>query len=158
MKRQHTIFALWWALCGFHKKRVGRRYTKLEFLHPVGSTGPILHFGTSGVSNVDTLFFILWWERCEFDKKTCRDTLHQTCVFAYGGICGSHSAFRCIRGMKRQHTILHARLGSVRLDKKSPGTPCAVVVFLHPVGYAGHAVHFGASGVRNGNALLFTSG
>jgi hypothetical protein len=57
MKRQHTIFVLWWALCCFHKKRVGRRYTELEFLHPVGSTGPILHFGTSGVSNIDALFF-----------------------------------------------------------------------------------------------------
>jgi hypothetical protein len=34
-------------------------------------------------------------------QKTHRDTLRGTCVFAYGGIRGSRSAFRCIRGVQR---------------------------------------------------------
>jgi hypothetical protein len=42
------FFIIGWAWCGFHKKRVGRRYSKLVFLHPVGSIGHVAHFGASG--------------------------------------------------------------------------------------------------------------
>jgi hypothetical protein len=35
------------AWCGFHSKRAGTHYAKLLFLHPVGSTGDIVHFGAS---------------------------------------------------------------------------------------------------------------
>jgi hypothetical protein len=60
---------LWWARCGFDKKRVRTHYAELLFLHPVGSTGPKLHSGASGVSNVDALIFMLRWDWYEFDKK-----------------------------------------------------------------------------------------
>jgi hypothetical protein len=33
---------------GFHKKRVGTRYANLEFSHPMGSAGHIVHYGASG--------------------------------------------------------------------------------------------------------------
>jgi hypothetical protein len=33
---------------GFHKKHVGTRYAKLVFLHPVESSGHVVHFGASG--------------------------------------------------------------------------------------------------------------
>jgi hypothetical protein len=42
--------------------------------------------------------------------------------------------------------------------KNSIGTSYVELMFLHPVGSAGHVVHFGASGSRNVNALFFMLG
>jgi hypothetical protein len=56
-----------WAWCGFHKKRAGRRYG--VFLHLMGSTGHVVHSGTSVTRNINTLFVMLGWDRYEFDKK-----------------------------------------------------------------------------------------
>jgi hypothetical protein len=38
--------------------RTGKHYVELVFLHPVGSTGHVVHSGSYGVSNVDALFFM----------------------------------------------------------------------------------------------------
>jgi hypothetical protein len=40
-------------------------------------------------------------------------------------------------------------------QKKHTRTRYAELVFLHPVGYAGHVVHYSAFGLRNINALFF---
>jgi hypothetical protein len=40
-------------------------------------------------------------------------------------------------------------------DKKHVGTHYAKLVFLHPLGSAGHVVHSGVSGARNIDTLLF---
>jgi hypothetical protein len=81
--------------------------------------------------------------------------LHQTCVFASGGICRSRSAFRCIRGAKRRHAILHAWVGLVRILENRNGSCYAELMFLHPVGSTGHVVHCGAYGAQNVDAPFF---
>jgi hypothetical protein len=88
------FFMLQWDRYGFDKKRFRTHYAELVFLHPLGSVGHVVHSGASEARNVDTLFFMLGWDRYRIHKKLHWDTLRRTFVFASGGICGSHSAFR----------------------------------------------------------------
>jgi hypothetical protein len=57
------------ARCDFHKKHTGTLYAELVLLHPVGSVGHVVCFGTSEVRNVDALFFMLIWDSERFHKK-----------------------------------------------------------------------------------------
>jgi hypothetical protein len=57
MKCRRTIFHALVALCGFHKKRGGTHFTEHVFLHPVGYSGHVVHFGAYGARNVDAQFF-----------------------------------------------------------------------------------------------------
>jgi hypothetical protein len=43
----------------FIKKRARTRYAEVMFLQQVESVGHIVHFGASGVQNVDVPFFML---------------------------------------------------------------------------------------------------
>jgi hypothetical protein len=107
------FFMLGRARCGFHKKCVGTRYTKLLFLHQVGSTGHIVQSDASRPRNIDTLFFMLLWAQWSFPKKH-DDKLRRTCVFASGGICGSPSVFRSMWAGEHRPTIFHAQVGPVQ--------------------------------------------
>jgi hypothetical protein len=48
-------------------------------------------------------------------------------------------------------------MGRHGYNKKRAGTRYAELVFLHPMGSAGHVVHSSASGVQNVNALFSCS-
>jgi hypothetical protein len=139
------------------KKCTRTHYVKLVFLHPVGSTGHVVHSGASRVQNIDTLFFMLEWAGAASVKSASGHVAPNLC-FCIRWDQRSRSAFWCVRGMTRRCTIFHARVGPVRFPKKRAGTRYAKLVFLLPVGYAGHVVYTGASGARNVNALFFMFG
>jgi hypothetical protein len=93
------VFMLGWDQYGFHKKRTWTPYAELVFLHPVGYTVHVVHTDASRVGNVNALFFTLMCARCGFRKNAPRHfTLNL--FFTSGGICGSRSAFLCVRGAK----------------------------------------------------------
>jgi hypothetical protein len=48
-----------WYWYGFHIKHARTHYALLVFLHPVGSTGHVVHSGASGLQNIDAIFFML---------------------------------------------------------------------------------------------------
>jgi hypothetical protein len=47
-------------------------------------------------------------------QKARQDMLRRNGIFAFGGICWSRRAFRCIRGVKRRCTIFHAQVGPLQ--------------------------------------------
>jgi hypothetical protein len=53
----------------FIKSALGHVMQNSCFLHPVGSTGHVVHSSASGAQNVIALFFMLRWDHYEFDKK-----------------------------------------------------------------------------------------
>jgi hypothetical protein len=138
-KHRHTIFQAWVGPVWIPRKAQRTRYAKQMFLHPVGSVGHVVHCVVSGTQNIDALFFMLLWDRYGFhekhdgthyakhvffhpvrirEKARC-GTLHRTCVFASSGIYMSRSASRCVRGVKRRHTIFHAQVVPVRIPQKA---------------------------------------
>jgi hypothetical protein len=108
---------LGWDRCGVHKKHAGTRYAELVFLLPMGSVEHVVHSICLGAKPRCTIFHaqvVLM----RFPQKPHRERLRRTCVFASGGICGSHSVCQCFHGAKRRCTTFHARVGPVRITQK----------------------------------------
>jgi hypothetical protein len=71
-----------WNRYGYDKTRVESRYAELLILHPVGSSGHVVHFGMYGARIIDALFFMLGGDRYGFDKKRVR-TRYAELVFLH---------------------------------------------------------------------------
>jgi hypothetical protein len=91
-------------------------------------------------------------------QKECRDTLHRTYVFTFGGIYGLRSAFWCVQGVKCRRSIFMTGWAQFGSHKKRTGTRYAKLVFLHLVGSTGHVVCSVASGAQNIDALFLMLG
>jgi hypothetical protein len=69
----NTLFFIpGWAQHRSNKKCAGTRYTELVFLHPVGSTGHIVHFGAFGVQNSTHYFSFSGGPGADPHKKRVR--------------------------------------------------------------------------------------
>jgi hypothetical protein len=89
------FFMLRWDRYGNDKKGTGTHYVKLMFLHSVGTVVHIVHSGGSEASNGDALFL----GSVGTDTNSIKNApghVMPNYHFASGGICGSHSAFRCV--------------------------------------------------------------
>jgi hypothetical protein len=106
------FFMFGWDRFGFSNKRDGTCYAELVFWHPMVSAGHVVHFGAFGCETS-------MLGPVQIHQKDDRDMLRQTCVLVSVGICGSRIAFQSVRGMKHRRTILHTRLGPVRIPQKA---------------------------------------
>jgi hypothetical protein len=116
-------------------------------LHPVGSTGHVVHFSASGPRNVDKLFVILRWERYGFYKKRV-ETHYAKLEFLHPvGSAGHvvHSGPPRPQNVKALFFMLEwDRYGYY---KKRVGTRYAELVLLSSVGSVGHVVRSSVSGL-----------
>jgi hypothetical protein len=85
----------------------------------------------------------------------CRDTLCRTCVFASGGLCGSHSAFRCVRATKCRCTICHDGVGPVWIPQQACRDTLHRTCVFQSSGITGHVVHSCVFGAQKVDALFF---
>jgi hypothetical protein len=109
---------LTWAFYGSDEKCARAQYAELVFLHSVGFAGHVVQSVASGARNVKTLFFMLEW-LVQMAQNASLDTYTELVFLDSVGSAGHVLHWRCIRGMKRQHTIFHARIGLVQFPQNA---------------------------------------
>jgi hypothetical protein len=140
---------LGWDLYVFDTRHAWTHYAKLVFLHPVGSTGHVVHSSASRAQNVSTLFFMLGWARCGFHKNPA-ETCYAKLLFLHLVGSTNHVVHSGVSGAQKVNALF-LMLGRARCSfhKKRIGTHYATLMFPHPVGSAGHVVYSSASGVQH---------
>jgi hypothetical protein len=108
--------------------------------------GHVVHFGAS-VCETSTHYLSYSGRTCIDSTKSALGHNMRTYVFMSIGICGSHSAFRCVPGAKCLRTIFQTQVHQYECDKKRVGTSYTKLEFSYPVASAGQLVHSDASGV-----------
>jgi hypothetical protein len=96
------------------QKARGTCYAELVFFNTLESVGHAVHSCAFGRKMLTHNF------SCSGGTGTDSTKVHQgmfcrTCVFAFDVICGSHSAFWCVRGMKHRCTLCNSRVGPIRI-------------------------------------------
>jgi hypothetical protein len=89
--------------CGFHKKRIGKRYAELVFLHLMASMGHIVHIGVPGAHKVEALFFVLGWDQYRLYKNAMGHVIPNLCF----SIRWDLWVTKCILVHPRLETLTH---------------------------------------------------
>jgi hypothetical protein len=90
-------------------------------------------------------------------KSVPRHITPNSC-FVSGGICGSRTAFHCIRNAKHRRAIFHAQVGWVRITQKACWDTLRQTCVFASGGICVSCSAFGTSGPRNIDALFFILG
>jgi hypothetical protein len=117
-------------------KRVGTRYAKLVFLHPMGSMAHIVHFGASGCKTLMHYF------SCSGGTGT--GTRYAELVFLHPVGSAGHVVHSGASGAQNINAFIFV-VGGARcgFGVKCAGTRYTEHVFLHPVSSMGHVLHPG---------------
>jgi predicted membrane channel-forming protein YqfA (hemolysin III family) len=98
---------------------------------------------------------MLGWACRRYHKKHAQHVTPKLMFFASRVICGSRSAFWCIRAAKRRRTIFMFGWDRCRYQKKRVRKCYTEIVFLHLMRSTSDIVRSGASRARNVDTLFF---
>jgi hypothetical protein len=111
------FFMLGWYRYRFHEKHTGTRYVELVFLHPVGSTGHVVHSARPGCETSEHYFSCLGGSG--MDSKKHNGTHYVELVFLHlAGSAGMESIL-CVWGAKCWCTFFFALVGPVWIPQKA---------------------------------------